>query len=639
MPPKKELSADAPPFAPASTPPNNDDTIPVNNDETIPVAPAAVEDQRAVVADKLRRLQHAQRAQLKAMLPKLPEGPAKLQLKKKIWAIEKELFPKEAAAPPPRRAIEAVAAEALPAPSSRATALLGKYSATAAARRASSDVDIVVPARRVQTEPPASAGTVKASASDILKRYSSSAAAKRQDEAPQYAAHGYCVLKGWLAADAVEALRDDLKSSRRAHGLDDAALEARDLNVDFIGLSVKDRLEAESTARTEAWAYRRLRRAATSREDGFVAERCVLGSLAAAAQQAAGFRRPHLLSEVFVVKPALSKTSFDWHRDDAKQLEKVGGIESAEAFCSTWAPLDDCTAASGTLELRSKKTGASQVIECEPGDVVVFAKDAWHRSSANASDGDRSVHYAQFSPTPVLLDARPLWFAVPCEPTRESVDETRSRADACTVMPRVVRNALSKPWALPDDALSIKCTVFRSPQGKFCLDGTRHPDALLTQSMASRGVVGDVLSSEVAAYAVLDDLGDGKALALPACPLPDLSGTRPPQFFIAHGKCETQLHRDAFANCYVCLHGERTWTVAHAAHGYLERAPGSVSGDDDGRVKKISVTLRAGDALVLPKDWWHSVVAADGAGGYSAAANFYFDEVEGEEPAAKRRKL
>ena len=172
---KKQLSADADAFVPA----------PTNNDETIPVAPAAVEDQRAVVADKLRRLQHAQRAQLKAMLPKLPEGPAKLQLKKKIWAIEKELFPKEAAAPPPRRAIEAVAAEALPAPSSRATALLGKYSATAAARRASSDVDIVVPARRVQTEPPASAGTVKASASDILKRYSSSAAAKRQDEAPQ----------------------------------------------------------------------------------------------------------------------------------------------------------------------------------------------------------------------------------------------------------------------------------------------------------------------------------------------------------------------------------------------------------------------------------------------------------------------
>ena len=41
---KKQLSADAPAFAPVSTPPNND--------ETIPVAPAAVEDQRAVVADK-----------------------------------------------------------------------------------------------------------------------------------------------------------------------------------------------------------------------------------------------------------------------------------------------------------------------------------------------------------------------------------------------------------------------------------------------------------------------------------------------------------------------------------------------------------------------------------------------------------
>ena len=104
---KKELSADAPAFVPDRTTPNNDETIPVNNDETIAVPQAPVEDQRAVVADKLRRLQHAQRAQLKAMLPKLPEGPAKLQLKKKIWALEKELFPQEAAAPPrrcPRRA-------------------------------------------------------------------------------------------------------------------------------------------------------------------------------------------------------------------------------------------------------------------------------------------------------------------------------------------------------------------------------------------------------------------------------------------------------------------------------------------------------------------------------------------------------
>ena len=192
-----------------------------------------------------------------------------------------------------------------------------------------------------------------------------------------------------------------------------------------------------------------------------------------------------------------------------------------------------------------------------------------------------------------------------------------------------MRNALSKPWALPDDALSIKCTVFRSPQGKFCLDGTRHPDALLTQSMASRGVVGDVLSSEVAAYAVLDEFGDGTALALPACPLPDLKVQGRRSSLLRTEQCETQLHRDAFANCYVCLHGERTWTVAHAAHGYLERAPGAVSGDDDGRVRKVSVTLRAGDALVLPRNWWHAVAAADGAGGYSAAANFYFDhEVE-----------
>ena len=602
--------------------------------DNIPVAPAPVADQRAAVADKLRRLQLAQRAQFKQMLPKLPEGPAKLSIKKKLWALEAELYPPRPPPPPPPPRVPAAKCAA-------AAAVLSKYSATKVARRAG-DVDIVVPARRARDAAAPAAAGATASARDILKHYSSSAAAAgpKADASSAYAAHGYCLLKGWLAADAVDALRADLRSGRAAHHLNDAALERRDLNCDFIGLSVKDRLDAASKARTEAWAYRRLRRAATGREDGFVAERCVLGALAAAARAAAGYARPHLLSEVFVVKPAGSTTAFDWHRDDAKQLAEIGGTESAAAFCSTWAPLDACTALSGTLELKCTATREAKRIDCRPGDVLVFDKAVWHRSGANASDSDRSVHYAQFSPGPVLLDGRPLWFAVPCAPTRETVPATRRRADALTEVPRVVRGAVPA-WSLPEAARALPCTVFRSPKGAFCLDGTRHPDALLTQSMASQGTLGAVLASEVLAYAVLDDLPDDscKALGLPACPLTDLGGTRPPQFFVSRGPTTTQLHRDAFANCYVCLHGERTWTVAHADHAYLERSPGSVSGDDDGRVKKVSVTLRAGDALVLPKDWWHSVAAADGAGGYSAAANFYFDEAAEGGSVAKRRKL
>ena len=76
----------------------------------------------------------------------------------------------------------------------------------------------------------------------------------------------------------------------------------------------------------------------------------------------------------------------------------------------------------------------------------------------------------------------------------------------------------------------------------------------------------------------------------------------------------------------MCLHGERTWTVAHPDHD-LERAPGSVSGDLDESTATATVTLRAGDALVLPARWWHRVAAADGAAGYSLAANWYFDDV------------
>ena len=66
---------------------------------------------------------------------------------------------------------------------------------------------------------------------------------------------------------------------------------------------------------------------------------------------------------------------------------------------------------------------------------------------------------------------------------------------------------------------------------------------------------------------------------------------------------------------------------ARAAHGYLERAPGAVSGDDDGRVKKVSVTLRAGDALVLPRNWSHAVAAADGRGGLLGGGELFDHEV------------
>ena len=74
---------------------------------------------------------------------------------------------------------------------------------------------------------------------------------------------GFCVLRGWLPAAAVDALRGDLRRARAQLKITDAALEAADLNVDFMGRAFGGRLGAASPARREAWAYATARRAAT----------------------------------------------------------------------------------------------------------------------------------------------------------------------------------------------------------------------------------------------------------------------------------------------------------------------------------------------------------------------------------------
>ena len=277
----------------------------------------------------------------------------------------------------------------------------------------------------------------------------------------------------------------------------------------------------------------------------------------------------------------------------------------------------------------------------------------------NGSGQDRSVHYAQYSPEPITwtppapphraakrrrADA-PLWFAVPCAPTRETLERTRARANLATALaddggppgfspsaPRVARRFLDPP-ALEAGGGDVAITVFRSPRGSFCLDGTSHPTALLTQSMASPSTLRaalrppDAAAGAVVEYAVLDDLSESSWHALGLPPYPLVGVAKRPQLFVARGTARTQLHRDAFANCYVCVAGARRWTLAHADHG-LERAPGAVSASGDldrpPGIALIEVDLAPGDAIFVPAGWWHRVESTDDAGlGYSAAISWY----------------
>ncbi|KAH8045126.1 phytanoyl-CoA dioxygenase [Aureococcus anophagefferens] len=283
---------------------------------------------------------------------------------------------------------------------------------------------------------------------------------------------GFCVLRGWLPAAAVDALRGDLRA-RAQLKITDAALEAADLNVDFMGRAF-GAASAPRRQRREAWAYAAARGDGDGGGDGAAAaERAVLGQLAAAAADHAGYGSVYLLSEVFVVKPAGSGTEFAWHRDDAKQLAKLGGEAAPDRFCSTWAPLDACGAADGGLVLRSKETErtfcarrrasssstATRGTRAAPTPVPMTGASTTPSTPRGPSSGRRRTTAKRRRVAPP-----PLWFAVAAAPTREALEATLDRANAAPPGYRVVRGACR--GALPAGRAPGGFVRFRSPKAR-----------------------------------------------------------------------------------------------------------------------------------------------------------------------------
>ena len=200
--------------------------------------------------------------------------------------------------------------------------------------------------------------------------------------------------------------------------------------------------------------------------------------------------------------------------------------------------------------------------------------------------------------------------------------------------------------------------------GTFTLDGTDHPESVLTATTsvdATLDAVIDLGSRWGCRYVVEDELpsaGEGAALGdlVPPRPPPPAgdalasafsesgSGTAEEpvqrQIFVAVGACRTQLHRDALDNLYVCALGTRIWTI-RSPDDSIAREPGSVSASvppppdgtnndgPPGSCHPLSLppsgyartSLGAGDAIYIPALWWHSVRSGRGA---SAAVNWYY---------------
>lgn len=199
----------------------------------------------------------------------------------------------------------------------------------------------------------------------------------------------------------------------------------------------------------------------------------------------------------------------------------------------------------------------------------------------------------------------------------------------------------------------VRCFV--SSKGTFFLDGTWHPQSVLTCSMAFEATVAEVLQPPPpdapghwpSCYALDEHFFEGDepthplAFDVPHSPAAELGPVHQRQLFLAYGPTTTQVHRDPFDNVYVCCLGRRRWRFAHAAHAWLAptEEPDAVSAacqphldawgpkpEDNQRVRFAEVELEAGDALFMPSRWWHQVSSTSPA---SAAVNYYFASAAG----------
>ena len=207
----------------------------------------------------------------------------------------------------------------------------------------------------------------------------------------------------------------------------------------------------------------------------------------------------------------------------------------------------------------------------------------------------------------------------------------------------------------------------------FTLDGTDHPDTVLTTSMSMEMTLEEMMNDQNwhCRYMVEDDLPADHATLqclVPPRPPPPLLlqaygsddkddpsnssiGPFPPvkqrQLFVSFGPCQTQLHRDCFDNFYLCAFGERQWSLVPPNDG-LQREDGSVSASispnslhtpptADGPKFNVKTTaLRAGDVIFVPAHYWHSVRSTSPS---SVAINWYFEPFEVIGTSNKRRKV
>ncbi len=225
----------------------------------------------------------------------------------------------------------------------------------------------------------------------------------------QFTSEGYAVFPGVLKGEMLELLRGQCD---RFVAREDARMDA--LGVDTIGITHRGKRYFANECQREQPALRHMLFSQTMAD----VCRATLGDDA------------YFFFDQFVVKGAEGGLPFGWHQDSGYVVGNGGPADHAP-YLTCWCPLDDATAANGTVRVlpfsqvpatregivpHTRQPGTNDLIgwtdnagavtvEVEAGSIVAFSSLLLHATGANSTSRYRRVYLAQYTREP-MLDGR-----------------------------------------------------------------------------------------------------------------------------------------------------------------------------------------------------------------------------------------
>jgi ectoine hydroxylase-related dioxygenase (phytanoyl-CoA dioxygenase family) len=234
---------------------------------------------------------------------------------------------------------------------------------------------------------------------------------RREENARRFYGEGWFVVERALSPD-------DLATLRRECG---RLVAERDAEMDRLGVDTLDLCHRGRRYFLHGWATSAAVRRFLRSDRMVEVARAALGDTV------------YLLNEQYVVKAAERGLPFGWHQDS-------GFIPYPHRpYLTCWIPLDDVSAANGTVNLLPyDRAGTREVVEhrrdpatndligydgddpgetltAPAGSIVAFSSTVLHRTGPNTTDRPRRAFIAQYSAEPVLSEdgTRPRHLAEP----------------------------------------------------------------------------------------------------------------------------------------------------------------------------------------------------------------------------------